>query len=318
MLGSVIPAASGELTVLVSGEEAAFAAARPLLETIGSRLFFLGAPGQATKMKLAGNLVLATTLAGLADATAIAEASGIAREQALEILGAGPGNGAVLASKRDKVLREDYSPHFSAALLYKDLHYLQDLARTLRRPLFTAGLVKELFALSFAHGLEERDVSVIFPILRGKAALPSRERHVISCWDTGRAGAPLTRTGFVRFARVRCARLCTWAGRFLMPTGPGRRLLQGRDSRIAGELVSVRIELQIALWAGVTLIAGGAGMLVKENLAHLGPLTIGARHRARRGCSASGTSRARPRPSRGAPSPRRRSPSTTCCCSGCC
>ncbi len=172
VLGSVIPAAKGELTVLVSGEQAAFEAARPLLETIGSRLFFLGEPGQATRMKLACNLVLATTLAGLADATAIAEASGIAREQALEILGAGPGNGVVLASKREKVLQGDYSPHFSAALLYKDLHYLQDLARTLRRPLFTAAVVKELFALSFAHGLEDQDISVIFPILRAGVPPP--------------------------------------------------------------------------------------------------------------------------------------------------
>lgn len=172
VLGSIIPAAAGQLTVLVSGEEAAFAAARPLLETIGSRLFFLGAPGLATKMKLACNLVLATTLAGLADATAIAEASGIAREQALEILGAGPGNGVVLAAKRDKVLQGDYCPHFSAALLYKDLHYLQDLARTLRRPLFTAAVVKELFALSFTHGLEDRDISVIFPILRAGGGPP--------------------------------------------------------------------------------------------------------------------------------------------------
>jgi len=48
----------------------------------------------------------------------------------------------------------------------------------------------------------------------------------------------------------------------------------GRIAR--GELVSVRIELQIALWAGVTLVAAGAGVLVKDNLAHLGPVTIGA------------------------------------------
>ena len=48
----------------------------------------------------------------------------------------------------------------------------------------------------------------------------------------------------------------------------------GRIAR--GELVSVRLELQIALWIGVTLIAAGAGILVKENLAHLGPVTIGA------------------------------------------
>jgi 3-hydroxyisobutyrate dehydrogenase len=172
VLGSVGPAARGELTVLVSGEEQAFAATRPLLEVIGKRLFFLGAPGLATKMKLACNLVLATTLAGLADAAGIAEAAGIPREEALEILGAGPGNGVVLASKLDKVLQQDYSPHFSSALMYKDLHYLQDLARMLRRPLFTAAAVKELFALTFTHGVEEQDISVIFPILRAGGTNP--------------------------------------------------------------------------------------------------------------------------------------------------
>jgi hypothetical protein len=47
--------------------------------------------------------------------------------------------------------------------------------------------------------------------------------------------------------------------------------------RIArGELVSVRTELQLVLWAGVTMVAAGAGILVKDNLANLGPVTIGA------------------------------------------
>lgn len=55
---------------------------------------------------------------------------------------------------------------------------------------------------------------------------------------------------------------------------PGQETLLGRIAR--GDLVSVRRELQIALWAGVTLIAGGAGLLVKQRLAELGPLAIGA------------------------------------------
>jgi len=51
----------------------------------------------------------------------------------------------------------------------------------------------------------------------------------------------------------------------------------GFFSRIArGELISVRIELQIALWAGVMLVAAAAGILVKDNLANLGPVTIAA------------------------------------------
>ena len=166
VLGSVVPASRGELVVLASGEAAVLERARPLLERIGNRVFHLGAPGAATTMKLANNLVLAALLAGLAEAAAVAEAGGVPRETALDVLAAGAGNSAVLAAKRAKVLGEDYEPHFSAALLYKDLHYLQDLARTLRRPLPLAASLKELVALAFPAGLDELDVAVLFPLLR--------------------------------------------------------------------------------------------------------------------------------------------------------
>jgi 3-hydroxyisobutyrate dehydrogenase len=174
VLGSVVPASRGELVVLASGEAAALERARPVLERIGSRVVHLGAPGAATAMKLANNLVLAALLAGLAEGTAVAEAAGIPRATALDVLGAGAGSSAVLAGKRAKVLAEDYEPHFSAALLYKDLHYLQDLARTLRRPVPLAAAIKELVALAFPAGLGERDVAVLFPLLRdlGRPAVP--------------------------------------------------------------------------------------------------------------------------------------------------
>ncbi len=41
-----------------------------------------------------------------------------------------------------------------------------------------------------------------------------------------------------------------------------------------GDVVSVRAELRTLLWLGVTLIASGVGVLVKDNLDRIGPLTI--------------------------------------------
>jgi hypothetical protein len=41
-----------------------------------------------------------------------------------------------------------------------------------------------------------------------------------------------------------------------------------------GELVSVRIELRILLYAGVLLIMAGVGLLVRENLDRLGPVAV--------------------------------------------
>jgi len=48
----------------------------------------------------------------------------------------------------------------------------------------------------------------------------------------------------------------------------------GRAAR--GELVSVRAELQVALYCGVLLVIGGVSWLVRENLDRIGPATIAA------------------------------------------
>lgn len=165
--GSVVPASKGALTVFASGDAATFERARPYLEHIGGKIFFLGAPGLATRMKLINNMVLGTFMATLAEAVALGEAAGLGKEQVLDLLAAGGGNSGVLNAKRQKLLDEDFAPHFSAALIYKDLHYLQDLARTVGRPAFTGSVTKELFALAYLQGREEEDFSVIYDILKG-------------------------------------------------------------------------------------------------------------------------------------------------------
>ena len=160
--GSVVPAGQGALTVLVSGDAGALERGRPLLERIGRRIFHLPEPGLATRTKLINNLVLGNFMAVLAEAVALGEAAGLSRAQVLEILAAGGGASGVLAAKTQKLQTLDFSPHFSAAMIHKDLHYLQDLARELRRPLWTAAVVKELFGQTFGRGWQDDDFSGIY------------------------------------------------------------------------------------------------------------------------------------------------------------
>ncbi len=166
VLGSVVPASQGLLTVLVSGDERAFDKARPYIEKIGKNIFYLSEPGLATKMKLINNLVLGSLMATLAEAIALAEDAGINKARAIEILLSGAGNSMVLNAKKEKILNEDFSTHFSSSLIYKDLHYLQDLARYLKRPLFTVSLVKELFGMTFSEGIEDLDFSGIYRVFK--------------------------------------------------------------------------------------------------------------------------------------------------------
>ena len=164
VLGSVIPASQGALTILVSGEKRVYEAVKPVLEDIGKHLFYLEKPSLATKMKLVNNLTLASFMATIAEATVLGEKVGLDKQDILNILSVGGGNSLVLSAKKNKLLTEDFSAHFSSALLYKDLHCLHDLAYVNRQPLFTGAVIKELYAKACASGLDQEDFSAIYKL----------------------------------------------------------------------------------------------------------------------------------------------------------
>lgn len=166
VLGSVIPASQGALTILVSGDHAVYEKARPILELLGKQIFFLGEPGLACRMKLVNNMVLASFMVTLAEAAALGEAAGIPRDKVLDILAAGGGNSMVLNVKKEKILKEDFAPHFSERAIAKDLRYLQDLADKLHMPLFAGPFAKALFDKAIQTGDGELDFSAVFRILR--------------------------------------------------------------------------------------------------------------------------------------------------------
>ena len=55
--GGVHLAASGEITVIVGGDEAVFDAHRPLLEAMGGRVFHVGPLGSASELKVITNML---------------------------------------------------------------------------------------------------------------------------------------------------------------------------------------------------------------------------------------------------------------------
>lgn len=164
--GSVVPASQGKLVVFASGEQTALEQARPYLEKISSSLVYFETPGKATRWKLINNLVLGSLMAVLGEAVVLGEAAGFDKAQVLELLAAGAGNSGVLNAKRQKLLDEDFSPHFSVSMIHKDLRYLEDLADYLDQPVFLGAVVKQLFGAAVADGLGEQDFAAIYQTLK--------------------------------------------------------------------------------------------------------------------------------------------------------
>lgn len=166
VFGSVVPASKGLVTIVTAGREEVFVTCKPLLEKFGKSIFFLKTPGNAAKMKLINNLCLGSFMATLAESTSIGEACGIEKKDILEILGVGGGNSGVLGAKTQKLLDEDFSPHFSNAAINKDLHLLQDLAYSLNQPLYTGSVVKELYSKMRKMGKGDEDFSSIYQLFK--------------------------------------------------------------------------------------------------------------------------------------------------------
>jgi 3-hydroxyisobutyrate dehydrogenase-like beta-hydroxyacid dehydrogenase len=83
--GSTTAAMSGTLTVLAGGSAEVLDRVEPILSNLGT-VRRCGELGSGQSLKLVVNTALLTAVAGLADALAVADAVGVAREMALEAL----------------------------------------------------------------------------------------------------------------------------------------------------------------------------------------------------------------------------------------
>ena len=166
VFGSVAPALIGAVTIVTSGKEEVFNSCKPLLEKIGKEIFHLPQPSSASKMKLINNLCLGSFMATIAECTALGEACDIEKSKLLEILGFGGGQSLVLKAKTQKLIDEDFSAHFSNDAINKDLHCLQDLAYSLKRPLYTASVPKELYSKMKMMGKGKEDFSSIYQLFK--------------------------------------------------------------------------------------------------------------------------------------------------------
>jgi 3-hydroxyisobutyrate dehydrogenase len=75
--GGAIGAQQGRLAILVGGDEAAFAAARDVLQQLGELVVHLGPIGAGTAAKLARNLLHFVAFTAATEAARLAEAAGI-------------------------------------------------------------------------------------------------------------------------------------------------------------------------------------------------------------------------------------------------
>ena len=120
--GGTNGAEAGILTVMVGGEDATFARARPVLECFGRRIELMGPVGTGHAMKAVNNALLAVNILAVGEGLAALVKAGVPAGRAVEVLNASSGRSFVSeALVPERVLTGAWPRTFRLALLHKDL-----------------------------------------------------------------------------------------------------------------------------------------------------------------------------------------------------
>jgi 3-hydroxyisobutyrate dehydrogenase len=165
VLGSLPEAEAGTLRVFAGGPAALVERWTPLLSTLGTVLH-VGPVGAGSAAKLVANSTLFGALGVLGEALALADALGLQREVAFDVLAASP-----LASqaerRRPAIESGDYPTRFALSLALKDADLVRDAAAASGAELRLAEAARSWLADAAEGGLADEDYAAVLAWILG-------------------------------------------------------------------------------------------------------------------------------------------------------
>ena len=151
----------GQGVIFVGGARALFDRWEPVLASVLARPVYIGRAGQAMTLKLVANLLVALHSAAAAEALVMARQAGLDLGLVLEVLGAGAATSRMLEVRGPLIAKGEFPPQMKLDLFMKDLHLIQDAARTVGAPLPLTDVAERLYASVNAEGHGGEDLSVV-------------------------------------------------------------------------------------------------------------------------------------------------------------
>jgi 3-hydroxyisobutyrate dehydrogenase len=173
--GGVGGAEAATLTFMVGGPDAAFARAKPILETMGKTIVHAGPSGSGQAAKICNNMILGISMIGVCEAFVLAEKLGLDRQKLFDISSKSSGQcwsltsycpvpGPVPTSPANR----DYAAGFTADMMLKDLRLSQDAAATAHAATALGAHAAQLYEMFAGSGRGAKDFSGIIEMIRQK------------------------------------------------------------------------------------------------------------------------------------------------------
>lgn len=169
VFGSKDESAKARLWVLAAGKKEAFEKVKPVLEKLGQTVHYLGKNGNATAMKLVGNLIVALELEALAEGLVLAQKAGLDLKTVIEVVKVADFRSPLLVGNGENILKRDFSTYFALQLMLKDANLIQQFSENLRSPIPALRVVQKNLEDAVALGFGRENASAVIKTLEKEA-----------------------------------------------------------------------------------------------------------------------------------------------------
>jgi 2-hydroxy-3-oxopropionate reductase len=172
--GGEAGAVEGSLSIMVGGDADDVAAARPVLEAVGTTIVHVGPAGSGQTVKAANQLIVAGTIELVAEALVFLEAHGVDTQAAVQVLAGGLAGNRILDRKAAGMIAREIRPGIRDDLHHKDLGIVTAAAREAGVAIPVGALVAQLMGALRAEGHGSLDHSALLLLVE---QLSGRSQH---------------------------------------------------------------------------------------------------------------------------------------------
>ncbi len=164
--GGQAGAEKGILTVMVGGDETAFAKAEPVMHHFGRAVTLMGPSGAGQLTKMVNQICIAGLVQGLSEGIAFAQHAGLDATKVIEVISKGAAQSWQMENRSPSMIENRFDFGFAVDWMRKDLSIVLDEARRNGSRVPVAALVDQFYATIQARGGNRWDTSSLVTLLR--------------------------------------------------------------------------------------------------------------------------------------------------------
>ncbi|HEX3466267.1 MAG TPA: NAD(P)-dependent oxidoreductase [Candidatus Elarobacter sp.] len=174
--GGPARAKTGTLTIMVGASDDDFAAAKPVLEAMGTPNH-VGGVGMGEVVKLVNQIIISNTMIANAEALTFAAKAGADIDATLAVIATATGANYLLQNWLPQSwLAGSHAPGFMLDLLRKDLAAALDSARAMAVPMPSSALAYQMYTAASAEGRGRDDYSTVAQFYERAAGVRVRKQ----------------------------------------------------------------------------------------------------------------------------------------------